>query len=108
MSGFGDLRGLMEAAQRMQAQMARVKDELSGRTVTGEAGGGLVACAANGKGDVLSITVDPSLLEPGNKRMLEDLVVGAVNQALERARELAQQQISEVAGGVMPSGLGGP
>jgi hypothetical protein len=108
MSGFGNLRELMEAAQRMQAQMARVKDELSARIVSGEAGGGLVSCSANGKGDVLSVTIDPSLLEPGSKRMLEDLVVGAVNQAQERARELAQQQISEVAGGAMPPGFGGP
>jgi hypothetical protein len=108
MSGFGNLRELMEAAQRMQAQMARVKDELSARIVSGEAGGGLVSCSVNGKGDVLSVTIDPSLLEPGSKRMLEDLVVGAVNQAQERARELAQQQISEVAGGAMPPGFGGP
>lgn len=108
-----DLKGLFETAQRLQSEMARVKDELAGKTVMGETGGGLVQCTANGKGDLVGITVDPSLLGPENKKMLEDLVVGAVNVALERARQLAQDEVARMSGGLsLPPGLfggaGGP
>jgi nucleoid-associated protein EbfC len=107
MSDF-DLKGLFETAQRLQTEMARVKDELARKTVVGETGGGLVQCTASGKGDLLQLTVDPSLLAPENQKMLEDLVVGAVNVALERARQLAQDEVARVGGGLaMPPGLFG-
>jgi nucleoid-associated protein EbfC len=110
MNDFSNLKGLFETAQRLQTEMARVKDELGNKTVEGETGGGLVRCTANGKGDLLSLIVDPSLLAQENKKMLEDLVVGAVNVALDRARQLAQDEIARVGGGLpMPPGLfGGP
>ena len=110
MNDFSNLKGLFETAQRLQTEMARVKDELGNKTVEGETGGGLVRCTANGKGDLLSLMVDPSLLAQENQKMLEDLVVGAVNVALDRARQLAQDEIARVGGGLgMPPGLfGGP
>jgi DNA-binding YbaB/EbfC family protein len=107
MSEF-DLKGLFETAQRLQSEMARVKDELGRKNVTGETGGGLVQVTASGKGDVMQITVDPSLLSAENKKMLEDLVTGAVNVALERARQLAQDEVARVGGGLaIPPGLFG-
>ncbi|HEY0706492.1 MAG TPA: YbaB/EbfC family nucleoid-associated protein [Polyangia bacterium] len=107
MSEF-DLKGLFETAQRLQSEMARVKDELGRKTVVGETGGGLVQVTASGKGDVMQITVDPSLLSAENKKMLEDLVTGAVNVALERARQLAQDEVARVGGGLaIPPGLFG-
>ena len=110
MSDFSNLKGLFETAQRLQTEMARVKDDLGNKTVEGETGGGLVRCTANGKGEMLELTVDPSLLGPENKKMLEDLVVGAINVALDRARQLAQDEIARVGGGLpLPPGLfGGP
>jgi DNA-binding YbaB/EbfC family protein len=107
-----DLKGLIETAQRIQAEVARVRDDLAGKTVEGETGGGLVRCVANGKGDVVSITVDPALAggggEPANLKMIEDLVVGAVNVALERARELAQGELAKATGGLpLPPGMFG-
>jgi hypothetical protein len=109
MSGFANLKDLLEAAQRIQVEMTRVKAELGARTVTGEAGGGLVSCVANGRGELVSLAVDASLIGPDGKKMLEDLVVAAVNQALERARELAQKEVVEAAGGLglPPGALGG-
>jgi DNA-binding YbaB/EbfC family protein len=102
-----DLKGLLEAAQRIQTEVARVRDELARKTVTGETGGGLVTCVANGKGEVISITIDPSLLA-GDARMVQDLTVGAVNLALERARELAQNELGQATGGLpLPPGLFG-
>ena len=60
-----DLKGLFEAAQRMQAEVARVRDELGAKTVTAETGGGLVRCVANGKGEVVSIRIDPAVASMG-------------------------------------------
>lgn len=108
MSDFQSLQGIFEAAQRIQVEMARVKAELGGKTVSAETGGGLVSCTANGKGDLVSLTVDSSLLAPDSKKMLEDLVVGAVNLALDRARQLAQDEIAKATGGLpLPPGIFG-
>jgi len=101
-----DLKGLLDAAKRIQDEVARVREQLGEKTVTGETGGGLVRCVANGKGEIVSITVDPSVV--GDKRMVEDLTVGAVNLALERARELAQAELGQATGGLpLPPGLFG-
>jgi DNA-binding YbaB/EbfC family protein len=102
-----DLRSLFEAAQRIQAQVGKVKDELGSKAVEAETGGGLVRCSANGRGEVLSVTIDPSLMG-SDKKMVEDLVVGAVNLALERSRQLAQEELTRATGGLgMPPGLFG-
>jgi len=101
-----DLKGLLETAQRIQSEVARVRDELGAKTVEGETGGGLVRCVANGKGEVVSLTLDPAIV--GDRKMIEDLVVGAVNVALERARELAQAELARATGGLpLPPGLFG-
>jgi DNA-binding YbaB/EbfC family protein len=101
-----DLKGLLETAQRIGSEVARVRDELAAKTVEGETGGGLCRCTVNGKGEVLSLTIDPAIL--GDKKMVEDLTVGAVNIALERARELAEADLARVTGGLpLPPGLFG-
>lgn len=112
--GMTDFRELIATAQRIQTEVTRVREGLATRTVTGESGGGLVKCTVSGTGDVLSLSIDPSfpafasLQEPDNRRMLEELVVGAVNVALERARELTKQEMAQVTGGLpMPPGMFG-
>jgi len=106
-TGPPNLRNLLETAQRIQTQVARIKDELAGKTVEGETGGGLVRCVASGQGELLSVTIDPTLFT-GEKKMVEDLVVGAVNLALDRARELAQQELARATAGLpLPPGLFG-
>jgi DNA-binding protein YbaB len=116
------LQDLIQTAQRIQAEVARIKDELSSKTAEGESGGGLVRCVVSGAGEVLSLSIDrafPSLgpnsgRDPGradsteNLKMLEDLVVGAVNVALARAREIAKQEMARVTGGLpLPPGMFG-
>src|SRR5882757_1126812 len=93
-----DLKGLIETAQRLQADVARVREQLASQTVEGETGGGLVKCVASGRGEIVSVTIDSAVV--GDKKMTEDLVVGAVNIALDRARELAQAELSRVTGGL--------
>jgi DNA-binding YbaB/EbfC family protein len=100
-----NLRNLVETWQRVQEQLNQAKDALGDKQVEGETGGGLVHCVVNGRSEVLSITIEPSLLAGNDKKMIEDLVVGAVNLALERARQVAQEDLARVAGGLaMPSG----
>ena len=101
-----DLKGLIETAQRLQAEVVRVREQLGDKTVEGETGGGLVRCVASGRGEILSVTIDPAVV--GDKKMVEDLVVGAVNLALDRARELAQNELGRVTGGLpLPPGMFG-
>jgi hypothetical protein len=101
-----DLKGLIETAQRLQAEVVRVREQLGSKTVEGETGGGLVRCVASGRGEIVSLTIDPAVL--GDKKMVEDLVVGAVNVALDRARELAQAELGAVTGGLpLPPGMFG-
>lgn len=103
-----DLKGLLDAARRIQDEVARVRERLGDKTVTGETGGGLVTCVANGRGEVVSIAIDPTIFASGDKRMVEDLTVGAVNVALERARELAQAELGQATGGLpLPPGMFG-
>jgi DNA-binding YbaB/EbfC family protein len=113
--GLGDpkaLRDLMQAAQRMQSEVARVTEELARRSVEGESGGGLVRCAVSGAGDLLSVTIDPAVSSMGDaaasRKMIEDLIVAAVNAALEHARELARTEMARVTGQVsLPPGTFG-
>ena len=103
---LGDFKGLLETAQRIQSEVARVREELAQKTVTAETGGGLCRCTANGRGEVLSVTIDDAIV--GDRKMIEDLVVGAVNLALERARETAEAEMSKVTAGLpMPPGAFG-
>jgi len=111
------LEELLRTAGRLQAEVSRMRDELERRRVDGESGGGLVRCTVSGAGDLLSVTIDPALAamtpakgspagDAAGLKMIEDLVVAAVNQAIGRARELAQQEMARVTGGLpMPPGL---
>ena len=115
-----DLRDLIQTAQRIGAEVARVKDELSAKTAHGESGGGLVRCVVSGTGEVLELSIDPTLATlptiPGapsaegleNRQLLEELIIGAVNVALARARDMAKQEMARVTGGLpMPPGMFG-
>ncbi len=101
-----NLRGLMDTWQRLQGEVTRVRDELGGKTVSGETGGGMVRAVASGRGELVSVTIDPALVPGGETKMIEDLVVGAVNLALERAQKLAQDDITRATAGLpMPTDM---
>lgn len=108
MAGF-DPTELMKAAQRMQEELARVQGELARKTVEASAGGGLVTVTANGKLEVLAVHIDPSVVDPKDVGMLQDLVAAATNQALARARELVESAMRRAAGQLglpLPPGIG--
>ena len=99
---FGNLARM---AQQMQAEMARVQAELETLQVDGSAGGGAVKAVATGKQDLVSITIDPGVVDPDDVEMLQDLVLAAVNEALGAARRTAEQKMAAVTGGLRLPGM---
>lgn len=103
--GMGNIQQLMQQAQRMQQQMAQKKAELAEKTVTAQSGGGMVTATVNGAHELLELSIDPDVIDPEDKEMLEDMVVAAVNQAMQQAEEMAQQELGKLAGGMNIPGL---
>jgi nucleoid-associated protein EbfC len=102
MAGLGDL---MKQAQRLKAEMDRIQAEAATKTVEGSAGGGMVTVVANGKGELLSLKIDPTAVREEDLEMLQDLIVASVNDALRKARELLAQEVSRLTGGFGLPGL---
>lgn len=99
---------MLKQLQQMQARMSKIQEELGEKTVTGTAGGGMVTVLASGHQKVLSITVKPEVVDPGDIEMLQDLILAAVNDALDKARDLAAKELGSVTGGLgLPPGLMG-
>ena len=96
---------IMKQAQKMQEQMARVQEELANKTVEAAAGGGMVTVTANGRQEILAVKISPEVINPQDSAMLEDLVTAAVNEALRSSRELLQQEMTKITGGLRIPGL---
>ena len=99
------MANLQKMAQQMQQEMLRIQTELEATTVDGSAGGGVVAATVTGKQELVSVTIDPSVVDPEDVDMLQDLVIAAVNDALRASRELAEQKMSAVTGGLRLPGI---
>ena len=99
-----DFLKMMQQAQQMTGKLQEVQDELGRLTVTGAAGGGLVKVEADGKGTVKRVSIDPSVVNPGDVEMLEDLITVAVQEAQKKAKEAGEAEMKKMAGGL---GLGG-
>jgi len=104
----GGMQGMMKQIQKMQAEMEKVQSELGNKTVTEESGGGVVKATANGKKEIISIQIDEEIIKGEDREMLEDLVVAAVNKALESAGKLAEEEMGNVTKGMIPPGLNIP
>jgi nucleoid-associated protein EbfC len=104
--GFGGGMGnLFKQAQEMQAKLARVQEELAHRTVEASSGGGMVKVTVNGQLGLASIKVDPTVINPEEREMLEDLILAAVNEGLRMAREMAAEEMSKITGGMKIPGM---
>ena len=104
----GGMQGMLKQIQKMQAEMEKIQNELGNKTVTEESGGGMVKATANGKKELISIVIDDEIAKSGDKEMLEDLVVAAVNKALESAGKMAEDEMASVTKGMIPPGLNIP
>lgn len=91
---------LMKQAQKMQAQMAAVQDELEKMMVEGAAGGGVVKAVVNGHGELQSVSISPEVVSAEEVDMLEDLVLGAIKDAAAKSKEIASQKMNGVTGGM--------
>ncbi|MCL4551202.1 MAG: YbaB/EbfC family nucleoid-associated protein [Bacteroidetes bacterium] len=103
-----NMQDMLKQVQKMQAEMAKVQAELENKTVTEESGGGMVKATANGKKEIVSIIIDEEIAKSGDKEMLEDLVVAAVNKALATAGKMAEDELGSVTKGMIPPGLNIP
>lgn len=95
----------MKQAQQIQEQMAKLNSELEDRIIEASVGGGMVTVRANGRQDILSIKIAPEVVDPRDVAMLEDLVTSAVNEALRQAKEMMQQELGKLTGGLRIPGL---
>ena len=95
-----DFMKLLQQAQEIKGKMEEMQEQLRQKSVTGTAGGGMVTVDADGKGDVKKIRIDPSVVNPADVEMLEDLVVVAVSEAQRKAAELAKEEMTRMAGGL--------
>jgi DNA-binding YbaB/EbfC family protein len=90
----------------MQDRLMKLQEEMADKTVEAQSGGGMVSCVVNGKQEVVSLKISPEVLEEKDNELLEDLIVAAVNEGLDRSREMVQEEMSKVTGGMqMPFGM---
>jgi DNA-binding YbaB/EbfC family protein len=99
------MANLQRMAMQMQQAMERVKVELAETNVDGSAGGGVVKAVVTGDQKLVSVTIDPSAVDPADVEMLQDLIVAAVNDALRAARELGESKMAAVTGGLKLPGM---
>ncbi len=101
MKGMGNM---MKQAQKLQSQMFKMQEELVNKTVEATAGGGMVRVTANGKQQILSIQIEPEVINPDDVEMLQDLVTAAVNDALIKSQQMASAEMSKI----IPAGMNIP
>ncbi len=100
-----DFGKLLKQAQQVQAKVADMQAELALKTVEASAGGGMVTVVMNGKNEVVSMKIEPEVVDPGDVEMLEDLVIAALNEARSKVEEMIQNEMSAITGGLPLPGL---
>lgn len=98
--GGGNMQNMIRQAQKMQADMMKAQEELESKSYEAAAGGGVVKAVVSGKKEVTSVTIDPEAVDPDDVEMLQDLIVAAVNEALRKANDDANTQMSKLTGGM--------
>lgn len=102
-----DLGNLMEVAQKLQGDVARMQEDLAQMEAEASAGGGMVTAVVNGHHELVSIKIDRDAVDPNDVDLLQDLITAAVNQATEKVRERAKEEMSKLTGGLNLPGMPG-
>lgn len=105
--GLGNMGKMLKQVQKLQADMARVQEELAAARVEATSGGGVVRAIANGHGELVELRIDPAAVDPSDVGMLQDLVLAAVNEAQRNARSMAEDRMKAITGGLSIPGLPG-
>ncbi|MEO9824665.1 MAG: YbaB/EbfC family nucleoid-associated protein [Paracoccaceae bacterium] len=100
LGGLADMGKMMKAAQEMQTKMAEMQEELHSITVTGESGAGLVKATSTAKGELIGLDIDPSIFNPDEKEVVEDLILAAIKDAQSKASEKSQSEMSKLTEGM--------
>jgi DNA-binding YbaB/EbfC family protein len=96
LGGLGDMAGMMKKAQEMQVRMAEMQDELHRITVVGESGAGLVKATSTAKGELIGLDIDPSIFNPDEKEVVEDLILAAIKDAQMKASDRSQTEMQKL------------
>ncbi len=101
--GFGQL---LNQAKKMQENFQKLQQDMEGKTIEAQSGGGMVTCVVNGKQEIVSLTISKDVWEERDKEMLEDLIVAAINEGLEKSKEMWKEELAKITGGVqLPFGM---
>lgn len=103
--GFGNMSKMMKQAQQIQAKMAKLQEEMAEKEVSASAGGGAVTVTVNGKQEVVDVKIEKEVVDPEDVEMLQDLVMSAVNEALNKAQEMMAEEMKKITGGMKIPGL---
>lgn len=97
---------LLSQAKKMQERFQKMQEEVGDKTIEAQSGGGMVSCVVNGKQEVISLKISNEIWEEKDKELLEDLVVAAINEGLNKSKEMLQEEMSKITGGMqLPFGL---
>ncbi|WP_230467609.1 YbaB/EbfC family nucleoid-associated protein [Lujinxingia vulgaris] len=99
------MNSLVRQAQKMQSRITKVQEEIGNKTIEASTGGGMVTAVVNGKQELLQIKINPDVVDPSDVEVLEEMVLGAVNQAMEMAGEMMNSEIEKITGGLNIPGL---
>jgi DNA-binding YbaB/EbfC family protein len=102
--GFG-LGNIVKQAQELQERLSKVQEEAGARTVNASSGGGMVSVTVNGRLEVVSLKIEPQVLQSGDAEMLQDLVTAAVNEGIRAAQKMMADEMSKLTGGLKIPGL---
>jgi len=94
--GIPNMGNILKQAQQFQARMARLQEELADKTVEASAGGGMVTVVVNGRQELVSVKIDPEVVDPQDTEMLQDLILAAVNEGLARAKEMVNEEMGKL------------
>jgi len=100
MKGIPNMGNLLKQAQQFQTKLAKLQEELAGRTMEATSGGGMVTVVANGRQEVISIRIDPEVIDREDKEMLQDLILAAVNDALAKAKAMVNEEMGKLTHGL--------
>lgn len=103
--GKGNMNKLMKQVQKMQQDMVKLQDGLKEKTVEATAGGGVVKAIASGKKQLVSIEISPEVVDPDDIEMLQDLIMAATNEALQKAEEMVTKEMGKLTGGLNIPGM---
>jgi nucleoid-associated protein EbfC len=107
MKGIPNMGNLMKQAQQIQAKIAKLQEELGEKSIEVSSGGGMVTVVVNGRQEIVSIKIDPEVINPSDSEMLQDLLLAALNDGLTRAKNMVTEEMRKLTGGIDISNIPG-